>query len=179
MSGINDNTDTAHIAWLAIWNRELDRLSEDDHEEKSHEDSNSGVIYTYIAPHEDPNAEIVGTRRVGLAQGLVDFTRYVPFSACNLPGFILCRLIFFCCDQSCPPSPSANCFSARRLVTIPDHSPLRLLRDLPKSGLYTRKTSDLSFSNRKLDTGLHVYIPASRCPPKDIFWLSDMSDTGI
>ena len=75
------STDATRVAWLAIWNRELAASTQDgDSEDAQGSEADSdqaGILYTSVPSGTDSNSESIAARRIGLAQGLVDFTRCV------------------------------------------------------------------------------------------------------
>jgi hypothetical protein len=81
------------IAWLAIWNRQLrqdrrqqQREDNDDDNDDDHDDNDfeerAGVLYSRVYGKEQQlsstdfkHEQDLSARRIGLAQGLIDFTR--------------------------------------------------------------------------------------------------------
>ena len=77
------------VSWLAVWNRDLPRKPDskqrdepedqgDDGEEHAADDDAAGVLYAWSTDLRDAAqgiADPVMSRRIGLAQGLIDFSR--------------------------------------------------------------------------------------------------------
>jgi hypothetical protein len=75
------------VSWLAVWNRDLpgkpdskqkDEPEDQDNDGKEHDDDAAGVLYAWSTDLRDAAqaiADPVMSRRIGLAQGLVDFSR--------------------------------------------------------------------------------------------------------
>lgn len=81
------------VAWMAIWNREIAKprgrkqpesrgIDEPahKHDDDDDDDDAAGVLYAWMPDATEPATAIrdpVMARRIGLAQGLLDFARYV------------------------------------------------------------------------------------------------------